>query len=338
MDLSTATGSAVRCGTALCCAVILGFAPDAAAQTHLVVVHGIGGEAKFRDRFASLSASLIEAATNRYQIAADRVHYLAESDDTPGAQGRSTKENIEQVFAELASVAEPDARIFVFLIGHGSSLRGSPRFQIPGPDISAREFADLIAPFDTQDILFVVLASASGGFISELSGPRRIVVTATKSGFERNETIFPVHFVAALTGAGADSDRDERLSVLEAFEYARREVARVYTRDNRLQTEHALLDDNGDGEGSGEPADTALDGSAARLFFFTDRETVLATTGDPELARLLAEQQRLESAFATLQARKAVLDSAEYMKALEPLLLEMARVGRAIREREGNQP
>jgi hypothetical protein len=314
---------------------LLSIGTTAHAQTYLVVVHGIGGESKFKDRFQTLSASLIDAATNRYKIDRDRITYLAESDTLPGASARSTKANIERVFGELGATVEADARIFVVLIGHGSAVSGSPVFQIPGPDISAQDFAALLVPFATQEIVFVALSSASGGFIPVLSGPRRTIVTATKSDFERNETIFPVHFVAALAGGDADMDQDERLSLLEAFLYARREVERVYQQDNRLQTEHAMLDDNGDGKGTGELSDTTLDGRSARMMFFTDQEAVIAAVDDPDLARLLKQQRALEQELATLRARKNELEPDAYASELESLLLEIARVGRAIREREG---
>ncbi len=314
---------------------LLGIVTTAHAQTYLVVVHGIGGESKFKDRFRTLSASLIDAATNRYHVAPDRIAYLAESDTLPGASVRSTKANIERVFGELGATVEADARIFVVLIGHGSAVSGSPMFQIPGPDISAQDFADLLVPFATQEIVFVALASASGGFIPVWSGPRRIIVTATKSDFERNETIFPVHFVAALTGEDADVDQDERLSLAEAFQYAQRQVERAYQQENRLQTEHALLDDNGDGEGTGELSDTTLDGVSARMTFFTDQEAVIAAVDDPELAGLLKQQRALEEDLARLRARKDEMEAEAYESELERVLLEIARVGRAIREREG---
>ncbi len=315
--------------------LLLSIGTTAHAQTYLVVVHGIGGEPKFKDRFRALSASLIDAATNRYHIDWDRISYLAESDTLPGASARSTKANIERVFGELGATVEADARIFVVLIGHGSAVSGSPVFQIPGPDISAQDFAALLVPFATQEIVFIALSSASGGFIPVLSGPRRTIVTATKSDFERNETIFPIHFVAALAGDDADIDQDERLSLSEAFLYARREVERVYRQDNRLQTEHAMLDDNGDGEGTGELSDTTLDGRSARMMFFTDQEAVIAAVDDPDLARLLNQQQALEEDLATLRARKNEMAPDAYQSDLERILLEIARVGHAIREREG---
>ena len=63
-----------------------------------------------------------------------------------------------------------------------------------------------------------------GAFVS-LAGPGRIIVTATKTGGERNETRFPAFFVEAFGDEAADRDRNGRVSALEAFDYAPRVVA-----------------------------------------------------------------------------------------------------------------
>ncbi len=238
----------------------------------------------------------------------------------------------------FADVAETNARVFVVLIGHGSAVGGEPRFQIPGPDMTAQDFAALLAQFPSQQIVFVNLSSASGGFIPVLSGERRTIITATKSGYERNETVFPGYFVRALAGEGADVDKDERVSLLEAFDFARLEVARDYERDNRLQTEHALLDDNGDGRGSVQPRADGADGSVAVRLFLRDPSSVAADASDPELNALLVRRQQLEEELTLLRARKDSLASDVYQRGLERVLLEIARTGRAIREREGGRP
>src|SRR5690606_37660771 len=161
---------------------------------------------------------------------------------------------------DLVGRAGPRDHVFVLLIGHGSAQPGAARVNLPGPDPTAEDYARMLAPFTTQRIAFIVAASASGGFIGPLSGPNRVVVTATRSAHERNETIFGRYFVQAYADDVADVDKDGRVSVLEAFEYATRKTARFYESQNRLRTEHALLDDNGDGKGSQEPDPRAGDG------------------------------------------------------------------------------
>lgn len=318
--------------------VLCARATIASAQTYLLVVSGIGGEEKYRIAFQEWSSTLVSAAEQLHGLPVEHITYLAESESLPGVTARSTKAGIEAALMRFADVAETDARVFVVLIGHGSAVGGESRFQIPGPDMTAPDFAALLSLFPSQQIVFVNLSSASGGFIPVLSGERRTIITATKSGHERNETVFPGYFVRALAGEGADVDKDERVSLLEAFDFARLEVARDYERDNRIQTEHALLDDNGDGRGSVQPGTDGADGSVAARLFLRDPSSAAASASDPELNALLVRRQQLEEELTVLRARKDSLASDIYQRELERVLLEIARTGRAIREREGGRP
>jgi hypothetical protein len=267
----------------------------------------------------------------RLGIRDSTITWLAE--DTASARGRvnglSTKANIELALSRIAAKSVPDDHILVVLIGHGSGQGDASRFSVPGPDISAADFARILAPLARRKITLVNTASASGDFIHALSGPGRVIITATKSAFERNETMFPRFFTAALDSASADTDKDSRVSILEAYEFARREVARLYEKENRLLTEHSQLDDNGDGAGTAAPNGRLGDGSLARtLSFGAGAGSAVAASTDP---MLVAEKARIEQGLAALRARKSTMDSAAYEQALEKLLVELARNGQAIR-------
>ncbi|MFQ6045526.1 MAG: hypothetical protein ACE5PT_04085 [Gemmatimonadales bacterium] len=311
-------------------------------QTYLLIVSGIGGEPRYSADFFRWSTSLAEAATARYGLAEENVIVLADSGG-PGVtiDGRSTKEAVERAVRGIAQRAAPSARLFIVLIGHGSASGDEARFNLPGRDMTAHDFAALLEWFPTQEIVFANLSSASGDFVPILSGERRVVVTATKSGFERNQTFFPRFFVDAWVSEGADTDKDERVSVLEAFDYARREVARHYERDNTLQTEHALLDDNGDGRGSTEPVAEGGDGALARGVFLDSgplRAVAAGVAEDTVLIRLYRRREALENKLAVLRTRKDAMAPETYERELERLLVELATVGRAIRERENREP
>ena len=108
-------------------------------------------------------------------------------------------------------------------------------------------------------------ASASGPFVADLSAPGRTVVTATRNGAEQYATLFGGYFIDALVSDTADSDKNKRVSVLEAFQFAKAEVTKAYEREGLLATEHALLDDNGDKDGSQDPSATGKDGRVANI-------------------------------------------------------------------------
>jgi hypothetical protein len=310
-----------------------------AAETHLVIVTGLGGEASYRERFHEWAMSMREAAIGRYGLSPERVYYLAEKPEmAPDAiYAKSTKENIEALFRELQSEVGPGDQLYILLIGHGSFDADVSRFNLPGPDITDADFGALLEPFSEQQIVFVNTSSASGGFVSSLSGPNRILVTATKTGFERNEAQFGRYFVEAYAGEEADTDKNERVSVLEAFTHARLRVDGYYEEENILKTEHAIIDDDGDGQGSTDPGES--EGDFAGSAYLMGASATAAGPGavdvasDPELARLVESQQELQSRVEELRLQKDSMPEELYMQELERLLLELARVTQSIEER-----
>jgi hypothetical protein len=311
--------------------------PLAAQETFALVVTGLSGEARYAEEFHDWALKLRSAAEKRHGLPRRRLTYLAERPERDPGQidGRSTREGVEAALSAIARQARPGDLVFVLLVGHGSHQGTESRFNLPGPDLTAADFARLIAPFAAQRVVFVNASSASGEFVKALAGPGRVVVTATKSGTERNESVFGGHFVEALSGDVADQDKDGRVSVLEAFDYARREVARAYEKGNRLLTEHALLDDDGDGVGSAEPGPERADGGLARRTFLAPNGSAEATAegaaADPALLVLRREQREIEERIEALKARKAALPADEYEARLGELFLELALKSEAVR-------
>ena len=285
-----------------------------AAQTHVIIVTGASGEPQYARSFHATASSLVDALLSKHGLTKNDITYLAEDParDAARINGRSSKPEVTQAISRAAM--RPGDRVMLVLIGHGSHSGSDSRFNLPGPDLTAGELAVMLEPLKGKQVAIVNAASASGDFVPVLSARNRIVISATKSSNERNETIFPQHFVAAFTSAGADTDKDERVSLLEAFTYAKREVERAYESGSRLLTEHAILDDD----------------AAARRFLVGGRASGGSTaTGDGALA---ARKEQLETQVAVLRSRKESMNAAEYERELERLLVELARVNQSIRE------
>ncbi len=313
----------------------------AAGHAHLVVVTGIGGDAAHQRLFHDWAVILLDAAEHRIGMPSDAITYLADQPDRdPRSTVRSSKQNVLQTLDGLAERVQPDDLVVIVLIGHGSARGEEARFNVTGPDLTPADLVEALQRFPTQPVAVVNVAQASGGFLGPLSGPNRTVITATKSVMERNETRFGGFFVEAFRQDGADTDKDGRVSMLEAFTYARREVVRLYETDRQLLTEHAQLDDNGDGVGSEEPGPTGTDGAVAQtLFLAPGSPAVLADAeGDSVLTRLLAEKAALERDIATLRSRRGSMAADAYDAALEDLLVDLALTEREIRRRrEGTE-
>lgn len=339
-----------RIGMAVLAAIpALVAAPSSAQQTHLLVVAGIGGGAAYTERFLEWGTALRSAAIERYGVPAEQAVLLSEDPDmSEAATGESRRDDVEAHLAALAGRVQPADRVLVVLIGHGSFRDGQASFNLPGPDLSAAEWKALLDALPTERVALVNTASASGPFASELTAPGRVVITATASGNERNETRFGQYFAAAWVDGEADLDKNGSTSLLEAFQYARREVERFYSDENRLLTEHAMLEDDGDGEGTREPTLDTPDGAVAATFTLGlpgARAAVTAegapspipATSDTVLVRLYGERADLEARVAELRRMQGSLDPNTYEQELEALLVELALKNREIRAREGGE-
>jgi len=322
--------------------LVLACAAPARAQqaSHLLVIVGLGGDLENADRFHQWAIALVDAARGRYGLPAESVIYLGEdpSRDPTRISGRSTREGISAAIDRLAARARPGDRVLIVLIGHGASATGTARFNLPGPDLSAAEFARLLERLAAQSVVFVNTASSSGGFVAALSGRDRTIITATRTDGERNQTRFGEFFAAAFaaTDADADTDKDGRVSVLEAFLWARARVADSYNRDGQLLTEHAVLDDNGDGKGTDAPGQPGGDGALARTLFLSASSSTRPSgdASDPELRALVTQRDRIEANIAALKAAKDKTDPGTYERDMEQMLIELARVNRTIREKQ----
>ncbi len=301
--------------------------PVLAIEHHLLIASGIGGDDTYREQFTRHALQLRDAALAA-GIARERIAWL---DATPHAEadGRADKSSLFATIASIGARAGADDRVFIVLIGHGNARGDGAVFNLPGPDIDAAEFDAALAALPTQTLTLVNTASASGPFVAALAGPNRIVISATASAREFHAPRFGGHFVAAFTDAIADRDKDERVSMLEAFDYARREVRREFETDKRILTEHALLDDNGDGDGSGAPGETAADGALADRVHLQPPARVAGLP--PRLAAKLARKAELETDIGALKRRRDALSVENYYAELERLLIELALLSRDIR-------
>jgi len=294
-----------------------------------VIITGIGGEELYVNKFAEWTNKLRDSLTGQLGFAEEKVYVLTEK---PGeTERRATAEAVRQVFVELKNSLKPENQLFVFFIGHGSFVDKVAKFNLIGPDLSVNEYAAMINALPAKNVVVINTASASGEFIKPLSGENRVIVTATRSGMEQNATRFPEHFIAALGNPEADADKNGRVSVLEAFEYAVKLTADGFKQKGILATEHALIEDNADGKGHEKAAEG--DGTLARVTYF-DSLPQQQAGGDAALAKLYSEKMRLEGEIEKLKGRKAQMKEEEFEDELEKLIVELAQLNQNIKAKK----
>ncbi|HTM05509.1 MAG TPA: C13 family peptidase [Vicinamibacterales bacterium] len=305
-------------------------------KVFLLIVVGLAGDPEHGATFHKWGTQLAESSA-RLGVPPERLAYLvdAPAEGDKHVTGKSTREEIGKAFDNIARQAKPDDVVFVTLIGFGTYQGGDAKFNLPGPDMTPMDFDAQLKKLPTKQIVFVNTASASGPFVEALSGPGRTIVTATRNGAETYATVFGGYFIDALTADAADADKNKRITVLEAFMYAKNEVARAYERQGFLSTEHALIDDNGDKEGTQDPsAAAAKDGKVASIVALGSTEAA-DLPADPKLRALVVERQDLERQIETLRLLKDQMEPAKYSAELERLATALARKTQEIRQAGG---
>jgi hypothetical protein len=289
---------------ALALAGIAAASPSFAA-TYILTVAGLGGEPDYEQRFAALATDVDKILRGGGQT--DRVVETLKGAD-------ATRAKMEASLNRIAAQAKPQDAFVLLMIGHGTFDGTEYKFNLPGPDISGTELATLLNRIPAGRQLVVDMTSASGGAVAALKKDNRTIITATRSGNEKNATVFARFFVDALRDTAADTDKNEIVSALEAFNYAEKKTAGFYTEQKRLATEHPQVDDQ----------------QHAAAFPLLRYGSAAAVANDPAKRELLAKKDEIEGRIDALKYQKSLLAPDDYRKQLTALLVELAKAQEAI--------
>ncbi|MFP6585041.1 MAG: hypothetical protein VCD00_21095 [Candidatus Hydrogenedentota bacterium] len=309
------------------------------ADAYHVIICGSGGEEEFVEKFQSWGERLEGALIETVDVPSSNVYLLTEGvmTETP-PMAVSTIDSIRSVFEIVANQAGEDDSVFIYLIGHGSFYKSISRVHIPGIDMTVTDFASYIDSLSVKELVIVNGTSTSAAYINELSGPGRIICSATKSVTEFNATEFMAHFVEGLEDGSADRNRDERITIYEACQQAAELTDAWYISSGYIPTEHAILDDNGDGQGTRLTWDMTAgfdpsvkeaagqDGAFAKSVF-------LKNYVFPEGVSQEWIDQYMDAmdAVDALKQQKLDLEEEAYFERLESLFLDAARANAKIR-------
>ena len=286
------------------------FAP-AHASTRAIVIAGLGGNVEFDASFSEHSEAIATALRTRAS-SPEHVTYLIGEEANRESFLAAMADVVKQ--ANDASDSDDSVDTFVLMmIGHGNINRQGWQFNVSGPDISVTDLVAALAPMNVGREVIVASASASGDILKALSQAGRTVVTATKSGGEINAVRFTQYLAEAMASDEADVDRNELLTVKEAFTFANNATQQYYTEQKLLASEHARFSSN------------------------DDVSTTLATLGalrdaknNPAIAALLEERSELEKSFYQVKDSKPTLDTDVYYQELEAVLVKIATLQQTI--------
>jgi hypothetical protein len=286
----------------------------ARAASFYVVVAGLGGEPDYEQRFTAAAKDLDRV----FKASGPAAHVYT----LTGAQ--ATASQLTAMMGEVARDAKADDDFTLILIGHGSFDGVEYKFNLVGPDVTASQIATMCDHIAARRQLIVDTTSASGGALQFLVRPGRAVIAATKSGTEKNATVFARYWVEALQDPATDTDKSDSISAMEAFTYAAKKTAAFYDSQKRLATEHAVFND----AGKGEPVREAGNGQGTLMASFTLLRlgTSQQAANNPAKRALLDKKDELEQKIDTLKYQKAAMDPEDYKQQLTGALVELAKV------------
>jgi len=309
VGVQTLLGAFMRVASVCILLSALGLATEARADLYYFIVAGLGGEPRYAERFAAQAESLAQAA--KRSLGDDSRVVLLNGE-------AASREALTSELERLAEVTTPADSLVIFLIGHGTHDGQQYKYNLPGPDIDGEALGELLGAVPASRQVVVNATSASGAILESWLSEGRILITATKTGGERNAPRFSEHWTAALSSDEADANKNGAITAQEAFDFAARKVADSYESEGKLATEHPQLV-----------------GESAGAFNVALLEARIATT--EELERLLAELDALEGEVEALRQRRDEMENEVYLDELQGLLLELALVQREIDNTRGDE-
>jgi hypothetical protein len=304
----------VGCGMRLALFWVLMTALSAHASVYYVTVAGLGGEPDYEQRFTANAKDLDKL----FKESGSSAHVYT----LTGTQ--ATRAQLTQTLASIAHDAKPEDDFVLMLIGHGSFDGADYKFNLVGPDITAGELGELCDRIPAKRQLIVNATSASGGSVAALEKPGRGVIAATKSGTEKNATVFARYWVEALQDPTADLNKSDSISAMEAFAFAQRKTAAFYESQKRLATEHPVFEDTGKNEPVREPSKS--EGVLLANFTVLRIGAAQKQANNPAKQGLLAKKEDLEQKIDALKYQKAAMDPADYKQQLTEALVQLAQV------------
>ncbi len=278
------------------------------AELHITIIQGLDGTSDYAQQFSEQARRVNIASESVTQN--PLIRYFSGED--------ATRESILDHFSQLASTMTHEDRIAVFLIGHGSYDGFEYKFNIPGPDITGKHIKDVMNALPAKVQLLVNTSSASGAINEQLKNEDRVVITATRNGNERLATRFGAYFFEAIENSAADINKNNAITVKEAFDYAERMVTDYFEDQGQLATEHPQL--------SGDYAGQFV---IARLL--RDR----TEDENPELTKFLTERGEIDIKIEELQLKKGELLQDEFLSQLQILMIDLSTVQEKIDQISG---
>lgn len=332
-------GAVVGCLLAAMAGYLQAQDPEPANSRHALIVVGLTATDGYDQTCMEWARRLVEDLTKNWGFRPSELTlawpYDGESEPDGAARVAATKPGLEEAIRRIASILSEEGRFYMFVFGSGSYDGREYKLNLKGPDLTGIEAKKLLEGIKSRRQAVFWGTSSSGEMVPLLSKEGRVVVSATHSGRERHDPRFPGYFLESLGEESVDTDKNRRISWLEAYLAARTKTDQSFKNEGHLATEHPLLEDSGDGKGQGLPSEENGEGVLAAVTYFRRMEAAgKAAESNSRYRQLVNRRDQIESAIQQLKGRRQELATAGYEKQMEELLVTLARVSAQIRSLE----
>lgn len=305
-------------------------AAEAQSARYALVISGASGGEQYAAQYRGWLDGITKVLREKGGL--DASHLIVLSEQPNAGEQKATADVLKSTLASLASKVKSTDQLFIMLIGHGGGQGADTKFNLVGPDLTVAEWKALLEPIPGH-LVFVDATGSSYGYLTGLAGSGRVVITATNAGAQQFDAVFADGFIRAFSTPAADSDKNGRISLWEAFVFASREVAQYYEQKGVLATERAALDDTGKGLGRLATAASGDDGTLAKMTYLD--APVQARSADPAVQALIDQQTSLAARVDEVLRARRMLPPAEFDQQFEKLMIELATVSREVRRKTG---
>jgi len=267
------------------------------ADLYITIIQGMGGAETYDQQFSEQVEKVSIAAKSVTE--ADRLKVFT----GPAA----TRDNILSHFEQLHTQLTAEDRLTIYMIGHGSYDDVEYKFMIQGPDLTDADLLQILGSLPATNQVLVNTGSSSGALLEHLKADGRIIITGTRNGNERLATRFGGYFADAFVDPAADVNKNNAVSVQEAFDYAERMVKDHFEYEGILATEHPVIQ-----------------GEMAAQFVLARGGPSQPQAQDPQLAGLTRQRDAIDSKIEDLLLRRSQLEPQDYLEQLQTLMIELS--------------
>ena len=204
------------------------------AKDYVLIIGGIAGEKSYYDRFWQTGLQFYNLLIDTYGLNPNQVTFLFEQPLGKIVTDQSTAENVISAFHTIYASATSDDRFILLMSGHANQSGKHLKFNLPGRDLFAQEYANMIRRIQSKTKMVFFDFPYSGKMISLLPHPDTVVITSCSN----KEGYALCSFGLTLLNRFRQNPSQSLLKIMEQTQI---DISQWYTNEGLVQVEHPQI-------------------------------------------------------------------------------------------------